>query len=278
MGGAVGRLGRLPCPAGLGMRSRRRSRHGWWPRAPPWKPSGGHWMPSSWVGALPIVTAWSVCGTAGRGCAAARVVVLGRRQILLCRCCDRPCPGAAKSFEEVNDAVLGAGGTLSVLLRCALPAGLACGQGLGVAVVPGGGPWILRLADPRARVEVPLSVWGGCQRSRAPAARPFAGWRSSSPLLSGGAGTKGTGAVRGRTRRPISPAAACGRDRQSRGRSWPWLRYPARARGLGVDDLVSDDSGALWSPWWLGRGGCHLVRVARRCSSRVPASLPERCW
>src|SRR6185295_11220574 len=84
-----------------------------------------------------------------------------------------------------------------------------------------------------------------------------------SPLPSGGAGTTGTGAVRGRTRRPISPAAACGRDQRIRGRGSPWLRYPERA-GLGVDGLVSDNSGALWSPWWLGRGSCHLRRVARR--------------
>ena len=96
-----------------------------------------------------------------------------------------------------------------------------------------------------------VSVWGGCQRSRAPAARPFAGWRSSSPLPSSGAGTTGTGAVRGRTRRPIFPAAAYGRDRRRRERSSPWLPYPERA-GLGTDDLVSDDSGASWSPWWLG--------------------------
>jgi hypothetical protein len=32
------------------------------------------------------------------------------RQILLCRCCDRPCPDAARPLEEVNDAVLVARG------------------------------------------------------------------------------------------------------------------------------------------------------------------------
>src|SRR5215472_16643923 len=40
--------------------------------------SGGHCMLSSRAGAPPIVMAWSVCGVAGHGCAAAeaRVVVL----------------------------------------------------------------------------------------------------------------------------------------------------------------------------------------------------------
>ena len=58
-----------------------------------------------------------------------------------------------------------------------------------------------------AYVRLRVSGGGGRQLSRAPAARPFAGWRSSSPLPSGGAGTTGPGAVRGRTRRPTSPAA-----------------------------------------------------------------------
>ena len=65
----------------------------------------------------------------------------------------------------------------------------------------GSGDWLIGRPGPRYRI----SVWGGRRRSRAPAARPFAGWRSSSPLQSGGAGTTGTGAVRGRTRRPTSP-------------------------------------------------------------------------
>src|SRR6266567_999667 len=99
-----------------------------------------------------------------------------------------------------------------------------------------------------AYVRLRVIGWGGRLRSRAPAARPFAGWRSSSPLRSGGAGTTGSGAVRGRTRRPTSPAAACGRDQQSRGRGSPWLPYPVRAGGVGVHDLVSEDSGASWSP------------------------------
>ena len=99
---------------------------------------------------------------------------------------------------------------------------------------------------------------GGCRRrSRAPAARPCAGWRSSSPLPSGGAGTTGTGAVRGRTRRPTFPAAAGGGSQPGRGRGSPWLPYPVRAGGLGVHALVSDDSGPLWSPWvaWPGLPG-----------------------
>ena len=89
---------------------------------------------------------------------------------------------------------------------------------------------------------------GGRRRSRALAARLFAGWRSSSPLRSGGAGITGSGAVRGRIRTPTSPAAAAGRDQQSRGRGSPSLRYPVRAVGVGVADLVSEDSGASWSP------------------------------
>src|SRR6266851_197447 len=92
----------------------------------------------------------------------------------------------------------------------------------------------------------------------ASAARPSGGPRSSSPAPSGGAGTTGTGAVRGRTRRPSSPAAACGRDQPSRRRGSPWLPYPVRAGGLGVADVVWD-SGALWSPWWLGWGLCRAA-------------------
>src|SRR5215469_10597750 len=107
-------------------------------------------------------------------------------------------------------------------------------------------PWqkIQRLADPPAWIQVPVSGWGGRWGSRVLAVRPSAGWRSSSPLRSGGAGTTGSGAVHGRTRRPTSPAVACGQDQQSRGRRSPWLPYRVRAGGLGVDDLVWDDSGA----------------------------------
>jgi len=82
------------------------------------------------------------------------------RQVLLGWCCDRPCLDAAWSLEEVDHAVLVAGGTCSVPLLCGLPAGPARGQGLGVAVVPGGGPWIQRLADPPARVQVPRQWLG----------------------------------------------------------------------------------------------------------------------
>ena len=60
------------------------------------------------------------------------------RQILLGWCCDRPCLDAARPLEEVNDAVLVAGGTCSVPPLGGLSAGPACGQGLGIAVVPGG--------------------------------------------------------------------------------------------------------------------------------------------
>ena len=78
--------------------------------------------------APPVVTAWSGCGTGGHGCAAAAG---GRsrvgREILLCRCCDRPCFGAPGSLEEVNDAVLVAGGTLPVALLRGLPADPGCG-------------------------------------------------------------------------------------------------------------------------------------------------------
>jgi hypothetical protein len=137
-----------------------------------------------------------------------------------------------------------------------------------------------------------VSGWGGCRRSRAPAARPCAGWRSSSPLRSGGAGTTGTGAVRGRTRRPTSPAAAWGEAQRGRGRGWPWLPYRARAGRLAVADLVSDDSGTLRSPWWLGRavpgclpgiqvagstlgsgGGGHHAQPPTRQPTRWPARI-----
>jgi hypothetical protein len=49
------------------------------------------------------------------------------REILLCRCCDRPCLGAPGSLAEVNDAVLVAGGTLPVALLRGLPADPGCG-------------------------------------------------------------------------------------------------------------------------------------------------------
>src|SRR6266702_6518276 len=112
---------------------------------------------------------------------------------------------------------------------------------------------------------------GGRLRSRAPAARPFAGWRSSSPLRSGGAGTTGSGAVRGRTRRPTCPAAACGRGRQSRGRGSPWLRYPVRAGGVGVAGLVWEDSWALWSPWWRGRANCLVPEADELSGAGIAA-------
>ena len=111
--------------------------------------------------------------------------------------------------------------------------------------VPGCGPWIQRLANPPARVQVPRQRPGWSSGIQGAAARPIAGWRSSSPPPSGGAGTTGTGAVRDRTRRPTSPAAAGGRDQQSRGQGSPWLPYPVRPGGLGVHHLVRDDSGAL---------------------------------
>ena len=61
------------------------------------------------------------------------------RQALLRWCCERPCLDAARPVEEVNDAVLVAGGALSVPLLCGLSAGVpARGRRLGVAVVPGG--------------------------------------------------------------------------------------------------------------------------------------------
>ena len=113
------------------------------------------------------------------------------------------------------------------------------------AGVPGGGPWIQRLANPPARVQVPRQRPGWSSGIQGAVARPIAGWRSSSLPPSGGAGTTGTGVVRGRTRRPTAPAAACGRDQQSRGRGSPWLPCPVRPGGLGVRYLVWDDSGAL---------------------------------
>src|SRR6266487_1074602 len=50
------------------------------------------------------------------------------------------------------------------------------------------------------------------------------------------------------------------RTRSAEPGAGPWLPYPGRAGGLGVRDLVSDDSGALCSPRWLGRAlaGCLL--------------------
>src|SRR5215472_3213907 len=89
---------------------------------------------------------------------------------------------------------------------------------------------------------------GGRRRSRALVARLFAGWRSSYPLRSGGAGTQAAEPFAGRTRTPTF--SSCRRWTRSAepGRGSPWLRYPVRAVGVGVADLVSEDSGASWSP------------------------------
>jgi hypothetical protein len=163
-------------------------------------------------------------------------------------------------------------------LLCRLLAGPACGRAR-CSRSAGGGPeacdWLIRWPGSRCCV----SGLGGRQISRAPAARPFAGWRSSSPLRSGGAGTTGTGAVRGPTRRPTSPAAACGRDQQGPGQGSPCLPYPVRAGGLGVHDLVSEDSGPFWSPWWLGRAcpGCPPVSAAdERSGTESRLASPSR--
>jgi hypothetical protein len=57
---------------------------------------GGQCKPGSRAGAPPIVTAWSVCGPPGAGVRRRPgwSFYVGRR-ILLCRCRDRPCLGAA---------------------------------------------------------------------------------------------------------------------------------------------------------------------------------------
>jgi hypothetical protein len=84
-------------------------------------------------------------GLGGRSC-------VGRR-VLLCRCCDRPHLGAAESLGEVNHAVL-AEGAVPVPLLCGLPAGRACGQGLGGAMVPergvGSSHWLIGRPGSRA--------------------------------------------------------------------------------------------------------------------------------
>jgi hypothetical protein len=60
-------------------------------------------------------------------------------QALLRWCCHRPRLDAARPAEQVNDAVVVAGGTLSVPLLCGLDVGgPARGQSPGVPVVPGG--------------------------------------------------------------------------------------------------------------------------------------------
>ena len=60
-----------------------------------------------------------------------------------------------------------------------------------------------------------------------------AGWCSSSRLRSGGAGTTGTGAVRGRSRRPSFPAAACERGQPNRRRGPAMAAVPGVGRGPG---------------------------------------------
>ena len=183
---------------GLGMRSRRRFHRGWWPRAPreaaPWR---------------------AVHARLPGGCSADRDRLAGWRT---------PGHGRAVTARAAVLAWTARFCLAGALIARASTPPAPWKRSTGSA---GGGPWIQRLADPPARSRYRVSGWGGRRRSTAPAARPFAGTRSSSPLPSGGAGTTGTGAVRGRTRRPTSPAAAGGRDQQSRGRGWPWLPYPA---------------------------------------------------
>jgi hypothetical protein len=127
------------------------------------------------------------------------------------------CFDAIRPLEEVDDAVVIAGrpsrpAAVWPARRSCRRAGPRCSGSAG-KVGRGSGDWLIRRPGPRYRV----SGRGGRQISRAPAARPFAGWQTSSPLPSGEAGTTGTGAVRGRTRRPTSSAAAGGRDQPSRG-------------------------------------------------------------
>ena len=104
---------------------------------------------------------------------------------------------------------------------------------------------------------------GGRQLSRVPAPRAFSGSRSSSPLPSGGAGTKDTAAVHGPTRRPTCPAAAFGRCRPGQGRGSPCLPCLVRAGGPGVGYLLLAACGASRSPGGLGQAlaGC-LAGVA----------------
>jgi hypothetical protein len=151
-------------------------------------------------------------------------------------------------------------------------------------------PWI-RLADRPARVQVARQWRGDRRRFRVPAVRPSAGWRSSSLPRSGGAGTTGTGAVRGLTRRPTSPAAAGGRGQPDRGWGSPWLRYRVGAGGLGAADRVGEDSGAWWSPRSLRRaawypcadstvgsgGGVHHAQRPTRSPIRSPARSRMPC-
>jgi hypothetical protein len=261
-GGAAGRLG--------GCRPRRVSgcdhaggfHRGWWPRAPreaaPWQAVQAR-QPA---GAPPIVTAWPVGGprTPGHGCAeAARAAVLAQAaRFCLADALIAHASTPLAPWRRSTALSWSPGGPFLSHCCVACPplqrAGRARCSRSAREVGLGPGAWLIRRPGSRYRV----SGWGGRRRSRAPAARPCAGWRSSSPLPSGGAGTTGTGAVRGRTRRPTSPAAARGRGQASRGRGSRWLAYPVRAGGLGVADLVWEGSGAWWSPWWLGRAvpGC----------------------
>jgi hypothetical protein len=112
--------------------------------------------------------------------------------------------------------------------------------------------------------------------SRVSAPRPAAGWRSSSPLRSGGAGTTGTGAVRRQSRRPSSPAVAGGRVQP--GRALGLARPPplGRAAGCGGRYLVTDDSGTSWSP----RFGVEVVIVNgdRLVCRRHQFVTGGRCW
>jgi len=63
-------------------------------------------------------------GTGGRSCVG--------HQILLCRCCDRPCRRRRRAGGGGQRRCPGRRGTYSVLLLCGLPAGRACEQGLAV--------------------------------------------------------------------------------------------------------------------------------------------------
>ena len=121
----------------------------------------GQCMPSG--RGLPIVMAWSLCGTAGHGCAAAaRMVVLGGQPGSASPVLRSPVPRRCRVLERGQRRLSWSPrGTVPVPLLCGLPAGPACRQGLGVAVVPGGGPWIRWLADPSALVRGTALVSGG---------------------------------------------------------------------------------------------------------------------
>jgi len=106
------------------------------------------------------------------------------------------------------------------------------------------------------------------------AVRPGGGWRSSSPVWSGGSGTRECAAAHDGSSRLSSPGAAAEGGRMGRGRRWSRRGQPGRADGLGRHCLVSGGSVASHSPRRRLGGYVPRMRLAQAGAdlSAVPST------